>query len=649
MLRSLNKYLFIPAVVGILLYNLNPLFAQEKGFYEGPFNVLNYHGNAAYGFEYTEKDTVLNGSFLFQNSNLEALLTKKDSTFLIDGAFEMGYATGFWKFRFGVFQAQPESRVVDYQYRISASGVQEEVQGLLLRGKPDGPWNYSVQSIKEAAIVNTLFKSSISFKNGIPQQNIRIENDTTVLVGRFLRNGFAQDEWELYEMDKPDPVERWIFNDGVLERIAIRVNGKEQTLPVFNSSSNETKEVVLDARFLRVLEAKLASVADQANSPNHIIRLLTQNAIYYQKLDAVLAQLGSASLSPNFGVRLPYYPMDSIAKGYISSIVENVTSATAISDAYLDNPLLNILKLSDAEALRLYTALKRITKEQLVPLQKLVGYHQNELLEFLTNEDILINLWPNGINESTRSDIETIAKNIGFDSNYNLAFDFESNTMASIAMLARYTAEHTAFIENELKEKLSKQLQEQERIALDEQLLAQNKQLTQFIDSIGTTLPVKFQKALASVQRVTVANLSTVSTEEDLELARELVLCHETMHELATTVAAQPARTEELTKLYEDRIWNPFMATLMDEAVKKRITSAYKKVLIPYFLEQINTELSCDNVDDINLLLNALYSRMLELRNEDTKKLERKLRNETDVLKIQELFRLRPVEKNPEE
>ncbi|CAN0596455.1 unnamed protein product, partial [Ectocarpus sp. 12 AP-2014] len=153
---------------------------------------------------------------------------------------------------------------------------------------------------------------------------------------------------------------------------------------------------------------------------------------------------------------------------------------------------------------------------------------------------------------------------------------------------------------------------------------------------------------LASIQTVTVANLSNLSSEEDLELARKLVVCHESMYQLALSVAALPAQSVAISKLYEDRIWNPFMAILMDEAVKKRITSAYQKVLIPYFLDQINTKLSCANVDDINLLLDALHNRMLELRYEDTKKLERKLKKETDVLTVIDELRLKVIEKNPE-
>lgn len=610
---------------------------------------MNYEGEAAYGYEHDGIDTVLQGPFLMQSSNLEALLNKKDSTFLIDGSFDGGYASGFWKFRFGVFEAKPESQVIGYQYRIAASGIQEEAQGLMLQGKPEGSWNYSVQSIKDAEVINTLFKSSITFNNGIPQQSFKVENDSIVLVGRVLRSGLAQDEWVLYTTNQVDPAERWFFKEGILERIVFRLNGKEESLSIFNSNAKETKKVPLDTQFLSVLEVKLGSSAAIGLTSNHIAGLLSQNNTYYQNLNAILGELGTADLLPNFEVRLPFYPMDSVTENTISSIVKHVTSASLVSDAYMDNPLLNILKLSDNEASELYLALERITKEQLAPLQKLVRYKKGDLLEFLTDEDVLNSLWPNEIDESVMAEMATVATSTGFDFQQNLILDFQHDAIASIAKIAEYTAAHTTYIENELKTKLYEQEREQERTALDEQLLSQSKKLTQLIDSIGNSLPLEYGRALADIQTVTVANLSNLSTMDDLERARQLVVCHENMYQLAQTVSAQPVRTDALVKLYTDRIWNPFMATLMDETVKKRITSAYGKVLIPYFLEQISTELSCDNADEVKLLLDLVYHRMLELRNEDTKKLERKLRKETDPLKIQELFRLTVEEKNVEE
>jgi len=88
------------------------------------------------------------------------------------------------------------------------------------------------------------------------------------------------------------------------------------------------------------------------------------------------------------------------------------------------------------------------------------------------------------------------------------------------------------------------------------------------------------------------------------------------------------------------------MATVMNEEVKKRITTAYTKTLIPHFITEINTSLSCENVVTLSNQITHTNSRMVELREEDTKKLERKLRKEKDPREIMKLLHQQSSIKN---
>ena len=78
----------------------------------------------------------------------------------------------------------------------------------------------------------------------------------------------------------------------------------------------------------------------------------------------------------------------------------------------------------------------------------------------------------------------------------------------------------------------------------------------------------------------------------------------------------------------------------MDEEVKKRITTAYRKKVVPYLLDQVNNKLSCDNATKFIQLFEQLDKRMVEMRDENTAKLERKLRREQDPEAILELFQI---------
>ena len=78
----------------------------------------------------------------------------------------------------------------------------------------------------------------------------------------------------------------------------------------------------------------------------------------------------------------------------------------------------------------------------------------------------------------------------------------------------------------------------------------------------------------------------------------------------------------------------------MDETVKRRILSAYTNVLIPYYLKNITQGLPCENAPQWIELVNKTYDRMLELREEDTRKMERKLKKEEDPLVVLQRFKI---------
>ncbi|MGB3799584.1 MAG: hypothetical protein WA952_07180, partial [Lewinella sp.] len=71
---------------------------------------------------------------------------------------------------------------------------------------------------------------------------------------------------------------------------------------------------------------------------------------------------------------------------------------------------------------------------------------------------------------------------------------------------------------------------------------------------------------------------------------------------------------------------NNFTATVMEELVKKRLYRAYDERLIPYYLNRVRTQLSCENAATLSAGLESLHLRMLELRMEETDELESRLR-----------------------
>ena len=70
------------------------------------------------------------------------------------------------------------------------------------------------------------------------------------------------------------------------------------------------------------------------------------------------------------------------------------------------------------------------------------------------------------------------------------------------------------------------------------------------------------------------------------------------------------------------------------------VMDAYGQLLIPSILEKIENESSCDKTQSFHMMLDTLYQRMQELRNQNTSKLERKLKNEDDPDVVLQLFEI---------
>ena len=76
----------------------------------------------------------------------------------------------------------------------------------------------------------------------------------------------------------------------------------------------------------------------------------------------------------------------------------------------------------------------------------------------------------------------------------------------------------------------------------------------------------------------------------------------------------------------------------MDEQVKKRIINAYEEQVLPYLLQQVQEGLPCSGIQDWMTTYRAVQDRLYQLRNEDTGRLERKLKREDDPREVLQLL-----------
>ncbi|RDY61939.1 hypothetical protein DX873_07290 [Flagellimonas nanhaiensis] len=621
--------------------------AQERQEFSGPMKIGPYIGKAEYTFILKDNDTILDGAFRMNQSNLDALLKNSDGFFSFTGSFDNGYPDGDWKFQFGEFQSESETEVVGYQYRVKVSGTQHEATGNMVLGKPDGNWTYMVTEIENSEVNKTLFSSTVEFDQGVPQKSFRIENEHNSLVGRFLRNGLAHDIWTLYSDEFSDRSENWFFNEGALQKIEYNLADGEVITKKVASSSNLTKVIDLDERFINLLKINQKEPDTTVVFQKGIGELLTENSGYYRGLDTILSALGKSEFMPGFKVKAAHFPLDSLGNEQLQSIKTQYARVRKTSQSLLENTQLNILRRSDREAQFLYAVISKISEDFLNPAEKLVDYHNQGILEFIPTERLFDNVWSKGIPSKTIlvQGEEGEQTYVGPGAN---EFELSENTITSVHQLIQYAALSIESIAGKLEEKLLKESKQQELVALEEKMIAQSNHIGQVLDSVKLGLSKREREALESIQNLADALLEKYATMDGTgnktDFGLQVIDCLEQLDGLTIAVAELPNRWANIQEKYQDDVWNPFMATVMSEEVKKRISNSYRSVLVPYLLEEIKSSLSCDNVTKLKALLNSSYQRMLEMREENTSKLERKLRKEQDPEMIIQLFNLKSSE-----
>ncbi|UWX56509.1 hypothetical protein NYZ99_10150 [Maribacter litopenaei] len=263
----------------------------------------------------------------------------------------------------------------------------------------DGEWNLTIQEVENSEATNTLFKSTFNFEKGIPQQNFNIENDSSALVGRFLRNGMAHDEWISYGSNALEVDEVWYFEEGLLQKIVFDTTGKE--VAVFENGMAQFRTVPLDDRFLLVLEYNLQERFDESS----ITALLSKNWEQYQKINGLLTRLGSTSFATNMKVKVPVYPLDSLQLESLKNIALHFDRATEIASTILTNSHLNIVRRTDDQAQYWYSIAREIETKFIKPLSIYVDLYENQIFEFVNPITIQERIFPMGMpNKSIRLD-----------------------------------------------------------------------------------------------------------------------------------------------------------------------------------------------------------------------------------------------------
>ncbi|WP_405376979.1 hypothetical protein [Nonlabens sp. Asnod3-A02] len=615
------------------LIGVSTCFGQEIKRYDGNLKIASYKGNAYYNYFLKNGDSIKTGPFLFNSKQGTELDT---NPFMISGSFKEGLPDGKWEFKFGNYSLQAEKKFVDYQYVVQVNGVQRHITGSFKNGIPTGDWFIEIDSLKNSAKTTSLFKSKVSFKDGIPQQSFRIENTDSYMIGRLLRNGDAHDSWSLFTKDGIDELENWKFDKGTLQEITQYRDSVENKLSIPANIKVAEKSIYLDQHYIEVLKLSLMDKNSGLQLDAGLSKLLKTNARHYHHIEDIFKNLDLNILLTNISVNVPEYPIAEQEEQQFSKINTNYKQSKEIIDFLLSDTQVNLLKLRDSVIKNQYEYVGHLQEQYVNPIEKLMVYHNESITKHIQRPVLIKGLF---------NDEQSLASTMVMGDPELPHLKLEKYDLTEVTDLSDRLLETLRILQQKLDGQVLKTNKEDKYIHQEKGLIEQANLVKNAVDSVQKKDHSKnVRKALESVNEFIDQTLTAYSvmseSEQKIRRSEELITCYKNAIELTHTLSQLDQEHKKIKKLYQDQVWNPFTATIMDEDVKKKITKAYFKEISPYLISIVKKDMSCEDITMIDNTFKELDARLTLLREEDTERLERKIKRTKDPTSLLQLFGL---------
>ena len=631
-----------------LLLSIKGLFAQDGLHYKGPFTISGYNGQADFYYLLKGKDTIYNGSFAMNTLSSAGLFNDTlQHYFKVNGAFDQGTPNGDWMFSMGAFRPASKPSFVNRKIEVAVEGNQQLLSGSFKSGKPNGVWIYREENIDSSEVENVAFSSEVHFQQGVPVQLLKIESDAYSLVGRLLRDGSVHDTWEVYEEGQTEAHEKWNFKNGVLESLVVNTSEFSDTIKMVGRDTAGFSTLKMESAYFDLIKLKWLLYGGAANYNSKLGALIKRHHTPYHSADSVLKSLSGDTAFGSMYVKLKTHPLSSSEHKELKKLQEELTVVQEQLKWVNGRTQFQILRLADEEVHFLLSLLEAIEAKVLKSVEELSRFNDEGILKFVMRENLPQALIYNIDSVSHLKVAYTFNGQQKFRDFTLPNIDdsaFKANGISAFTKIMSSVLISVDSITQALKSRLEKQARVKELDVAEQDLLVQGDSLTKLLDDKLNTLESPYHAALIAIKTEATNALKAYSeieqVDKKIERTEALINCFQNLIALANAVSAIPQNYNDILDYYTQSVWNPFTSTMMQEEQKRNITLAYKEVLIPYYLREISTDVSCANAQDFVELFKMTNKRMVALKDESTSKLEKRLRRKTEPIEVMNLLKI---------
>lgn len=650
--QSLNCFLY-SLVFFSFLFALGAAQAQDG---RGQLTILadTLEGRIFANYQVNRSDSVLHGEFSFYSTQP---VEEIESTFRgthFEGSYKEGKKEGSWEFSQRQLTPVGEFQLKDYAFLKSSEGLDFRVNGTFKDGEAQGSWKSVKQQIKNGRIIDTLIFVQSEFRKGVPFGRVESTTLELKMTGQLSEEGLLNGDWVFEDLASGNSEHR-VFSDGVLVqhffetpegRVSLLYNGLDMTL----SDEEDWKELDATGIFFEIMDvAHRGNYFPRTSSFDFDNQITRSNRTMRESLESlngsdeadIWALLPGSEPIQQARVRLRYYPYDDKEKLQIESSSELYEEIKKRCEEFFNDPIVDIGRYS-YEDVAYYFEVLTIYCDQAGSLGNLVELLSGEEFEYVNRSELFPLMKPEIVfPERIEYEFKDSVRFRQF--HFPVEIEHSNGLIGLILEHLKVMNDDLLRIQNDIdtildQYKKESQLAESEvnLVDLRDQIIARFSMEEDTDDYNAYHADLK-DRVISNV-RNDFKRYGERSLDERAEKVGELVNCFKAYLELFEAVKKIPLRIAQIEESYTRTLWNPYTYTYMDERVKERVYRAYEQNILPALLDDLNNNLNCSTVESKPGNFVEIYNRMLKIRDQDTKQIERQLRKMTNLDEILELL-----------
>lgn len=608
-------------------------------------------GSVEYGFRLAKGDTLLMGEWRARSSHRDTTDPSLVTGLEWNGSLDQGLKNGAWTYSAKALRVDDKPMVQGFQVVKNASGTDHQVQAGFIAGKANGSWRMVEQRIQDSRSVDTLAYVEASFNSGHFVGAMEGTLGAVKFSGGFDPEGLVHGEWRIqHRMAAGSPVvelrryENGILREQLFEQ-GTRTARVEHVGLDLNVGTNDPglKVIILDKGSLELfsiaarapsLPGLSAADMDSISKAGSTIMLEAISALTSHEGRAIW-QVAPGSDRPEAAkVRMKEYRFSGAESQARTELLRRYQEAQDLLTRFFADPLTDLGRhaYEDIEA---YHAILEVYRERLSRLAPALKVVEHPLVQFIDRNALLPAIVPS------------------LDQPASVSFTFKERTVErGHAFPAPLLPEgislmtldhHVEAILKDVRGTTRKVELILDRYKTQSQLVEKEERLVYLRDSIrqlfrneaGRDDHNSFHVGVADqvVDLVTNSFKTYAAATLDVKIDRidALLDCYREILEFYSQLARIPIRLQRIEEAYTRSVWNPYTYTFMEERVKDRLYRAYDTVILPYLGSGLQQSIECGRMFNATDGYVELYRRMLDLREQDTKELERELRRITDA------------------